>query len=1030
MHRHNYLLVFLVLLASIPWSAVAQRSTTVSGTIKDATGNTLPGVSILIKGTTTGTTSDGEGKYNIVVENPDAILTFSFIGYKNQELLVGSQTTIDIILDEDISTLEEVVVVGYGEMKKSDLTGAVAQVKASNLSQSPAASVDNLLKGRAAGLQVISNSGQPGAGATIRIRGSNSFDIGASNPLLVVDGIPVGDAGNLKQINPLDIETIDVLKDASAAAIYGSRGSNGVIIVTTKKGKANQSSIEANYQVGVASLPKAFDIITDPYLFAQLSNEGAANVSQPQRYIGQVNPENGVYYPSLSEISSGAWGKKVNWTDQVFQRGVTQNINVAARGGTDATQYGLSLGYFDQEGLVIGNDYRKYTTNVSIDQRIRKNIKGGFIVNLAFIDEDKPSSAGWMAGGLARNPIFPIYDDNGQFFKLAINDFGNPVAVRKLVHDQSKTFDLFGTAYIDWEIVKDLSFRTNLRTTYGEAISDYYEPIGFGGGGNQYHGQGSINNYKGLKWVFDNYLTYNKTINSVHRMSVMLGTSYENAYNRTSNLTGRNFVNDFLRNENLGSATERVISNGYSKTLLMSYFGRANYSYNDRYLLTATVRADGSSKFGDDNKYGYFPTMAAAWNVHNESFWASNVVSTLKARVGWGVTGNQSALSPYRTLDRFSNTLYWMDGAWATGYGPGFVSSVDQQGRSLYEGIANSGLKWETTRQMNAGIDVNFLQNRIRVTADYYDKYTYDLLRLARIAISSGYHLQWQNDGDVSNKGVELSINADVIDGEEFGWTVGFNISHNKSEVRKVDQDVVMYQGEEFVRPRTFGATQEYFRAVPNNLAIGQPMFVFFGYQTDGIIQTVEEGLDAGLTGAEAQPGEIKYVDRNGDGVVDEFDRTFIGDPNPKMFFGFNSNLRYKGFELGVFLTGTVGNDVVNMQRLNQGSSQYQRWTLDNPTNDFPRLNGIRLNRFSDFFIEDGSHVRIQNVSLSYNVSLPEKLRVKSLRLNANCENLWTFSKFSGYDPEASLNTSGYGVYGGIGYPRPRVFTIGANLTF
>jgi TonB-linked SusC/RagA family outer membrane protein len=1030
MHRHNYYLLFLALLISIPWNAIAQRGTTVSGTVKDATGASLPGVSVIIKGTSTGTTSDADGKYSLNVDSPDAILTFSFIGYKNYEAPVGSQSRIDIMLEEDVSTLEEVVVVGYGEMKKSDLTGAVSQVKASNLSQSPAASVDNLLKGRAAGLQVISNSGQPGAGATIRIRGSNSFDIGASNPLLVVDGIPVGDAGNLKQINPLDIETIDVLKDASAAAIYGSRGSNGVIIVTTKKGKANQSSIEANYQLGVASLPKAFDIITDPYLYAQLSNENAANTNTPQRYIGQVNPENGVYYPSLAEISSGDWGVKTNWPDQVFQKARIQNVNVAARGGTDATQYGISLGYFDQEGLVIGNNYKKYTTNVNIDQRIRKNIKAGFIVNLAFIKEEKPSSAGWMAGGLGRNPIFPIYNDDGQFFKLAINDFGNPVAVRKLVHDESKTFDLFGTAYLDWEIVKNLSFRTNLRTTYGEAISDYYEPIGFGGGGNQYHGQGSINNYKGLKWVFDNYLTYTKTLNSVHKINAVIGTSYEDAYNRTSNLTGRNFVNDFLKNENLGAATERVINNGFSKVLLMSYFGRANYSYNERYLLTATLRADGSSKFGDDNKFGYFPTMAAAWNVHNETFWASNVVSTLKARVGWGITGNQSALAPYRTLDRFSNTMYWMNGAWATGYGPGFVSSVDQQGRSLYEGISNSGLKWETTRQLNAGIDLGLLQNRINVTLDYYDKYTYDLLRLARIAISSGYHLQWQNDGDVSNKGIELSVNAEIIDKGDFGWTAGFNVSHNKSEVQKVDQETVVYNNEEYIIPKSFGATQEYFRAVPNNLAVGQPMFAFYGYQTDGIIQTVEEGLEAGLTGAEAQPGEIKYVDRNNDGVVNEYDRTFIGNPNPKFFLGVNSSVRYKGFQLGIFLTGSVGNDVVNMQRINQGSSQYQRWTQDNPTNEYPRLNNIRLNRFSDFFIEDGSHVRIQNLSLSYNFSMPENLPVKSLRLNANCENVWTFSKFSGYDPEASLNSSGYGIYGGIGYPRPRVFTIGANLTF
>jgi TonB-linked SusC/RagA family outer membrane protein len=683
-----------------------------------------------------------------------------------------------------------------------------------------------------------------------------------------------------------------------------------------------------------------------------------------------------------------------------------------------------------QQGLVQGNDYKKYTTNINLDQKLRDNLRAGFTVNLAFINETRGSTAGWIAGGVGRSPVFPVYDDAGNYFKLAINDFGNPVAVRNLVRDKGKTFDLFGTAYLDWEIIPGLSFRTNLRTTYGEAIGDYYEPIGFGGAGNQYHGEGRISNYKGMKWVFDNYLTYNKTFGSAHKITATLGTSYEDVYNRTSTLIGRNFVNDFLGNENLGAATERVLGNGYSKTLLMSYFGRANYSYNDRYLLTATLRADGSSKFGADNKYGYFPSMAAAWNVHNETFWSSSAVSTLKARLGWGITGNQSALAPYRTLDRFSNTLYWMDGQWSTGYGPGFVSSVDQQGRSLYEGISNSGLKWETTRQVNAGIDIGLLQNRIEVSLDYYDKYTYDLLRLARIAISSGYHLQWQNDGDVSNKGIELSVNADIIERNDFTWNVGFNISHNKGEVRKVDQEIVSYNNATYVIPKSFGATIEYFRAVPNNLAIGQPMFAFYGYQTDGIIQTVEEGLEAGLTGAEAQPGEIKYVDINGDGIVNEYDRTFIGNPNPKFFYGFNTTVGYKNFTLSVFLTGTYGNDVVNVQRINQGSSQYQRWTTDNPTNDFPRLNSVRLNRFSDFFIEDGSHMKIQNVSLSYNVKLPENFKVKSLRLNANCENVWTFTGFSGYDPEVGLNGSGYGIYGGVGYPRARMFTVGANFTF
>jgi hypothetical protein len=322
------------------------------------------------------------------------------------------------------------------------------------------------------------------------------------------------------------------------------------------------------------------------------------------------------------------------------------------------------------------------------------------------------------------------------------------------------------------------------------------------------------------------------------------------------------------------------------------------------------------------------------------------------------------------------------------------------------------------------------MEERIRLTLDFYDKYTYDLLRLARIALSSGYHLQWQNDGDVSNKGIELAIDADILETENFQWSAGFNISRNISKVKKVEQEVITDSNGQYVVPRSFGATIEYFRAVPNNLAIGQPMFVFYGYKTDGIIQSVEEGQQSGLTGAEALPGEIRYADLNKDGVINERDRTFIGDPNPDFFFGFNTSLQYKNFDLRVFLTGSSGNDVVNVQRLNQASSQYQRWTPDNPTNEYPRLNGTRLTRFSDLFIEDGSFLKIQNISLGYRFNLSNKLIVKTLQLNANVENVWTFSSFSGYDPEVGLDDNGYGIYGGAGYARPRLYTLGVNFTF
>jgi TonB-dependent starch-binding outer membrane protein SusC len=1045
-------------LLTIPWNGFSQGGGSVTGVVKDAQNAAIPGVSVIVKGTTKGSATDADGKFSIQLNDGEETLVFSFVGFQTQEVNVKNQTNVTVSLVEDVSTLQEIVVVGYGEVKKSDLTGAVAQLKVSDLSPSISGSMDNLLKGRASGVQVISSSGQPGASTTIRIRGANSFvNSDASNPLLVVDGIPIGDAGNLKQINPLDIERIDILKDASASAIYGARASNGVIQVTTKKGKENQSVFEANYQLGIATLQKPFDIISDPFLYAQLQNETAVNVNTPgnePRYVGAVNPNNGIYYPSLAEIQNGTWGKKTNWPDQVFQNGVTQNVGLAARGGNQNTKYALSFGYFNQEGMVISNTYKKYTTNLNIEQRLRKNIKAGATVNFAVVKEANGQIAGSMAGGLGRNPVFPIYNDDGTYLKFAPNEFGNPIAIRKEFTDNARTLDLFASAFIDWEIVKGLSVRSNLRTKYGQSISDYYEPRTFGNAGFTNKGEGRINNYLDTKYVFDNYATYNTTFSDVHNVTAMVGTSYEDFYSRKSDITGRGYVNDFLRNENMSTALNRIVVNDYRPLKLFGMFGRLMYNYSDRYLITATLRRDGSSRFGSNNKYGNFPSAAVAWNIHKESFFSeSKTLSTLKLRVGYGVTGNTNALEPFRTKDQFGNALYWMDngsgsGSFNVGYGPGFLVRTDAQGRKYHEGMKNNDLKWETTRMYNLGIDAGLFGGRAQVSVEVYDKYTDGLLRQKLLAPSTGFYQQWQNNGAVSNKGIELAIDGDIISSGNLTWNAGFNISHNKSEVKKVDEEELTYLGESYTVPATFAGNEiEFFRAYPNYLSVGNPMLAFYGYKSDGIIQesdlTSEPGQPnygkmKGLTADQKKAGEFKYVDLNGDSTIDMYDRTIIGNPNPKFFFGFNTSVQYKNLRLAVFLTGSYGNDVINQQRSTQASSQYQRWTVDNPTNEYPRLNDRRLNNLSTFYIEDGSFMKIQNISLSYNFKLANKY-LKSLTLNANCENVWTFTSFSGYDPEVGFSnpTGGsgtsnqnLGVYNGPGYARPRLFSFGVNFTF
>ena len=996
-----------------------QQQKTVSGKVTDSAGNSFPGVAVVIKGTTNGNITDVNGKYSLSNVPADATLVFTFVGMKTQEAKVGVDNTVNVVLIEENIGLGEVVVIGYGSSKKSDVTGSVSQVKASELSQTPSSSIDNLIKGKSAGLQVLSSSGEPGSGSTIRIRGNNSFN--NNNPLYVVDGIPMGDAGNLKQINTNDIETIDVLKDASATAIYGSRGANGVIMVTTKKGKANQDVIEINQQVSVSSLAKPFDLIFDPYQYAELNNEGRVAAGYAPLYVGAE--QYGTYYPSLMEIANGTWKSKTFWPDEIYREALTTNTTIAARGGNEKTQYSMSLGYLNQDGMVINNNYKKYTGNLKLDQKIRKNISLGVNMNISMINHKNANAA----GSERRSPVFPVYDENGDYFQIGLQDYYNPIAVADNILNGGKDIDLFATGYLNWEVTNDLTFHSNFTTKYGEAISDYYEPSKYGASGYQFHGYGTIGNFQGINNVADNYLTFKKTFADKHRFVVMTGTSFEKYTERTSVLIGKNFVNDFLQNESLGSAQQKDLSNSSYQTSLLSFMGRLNYNYDDKYLLTATMRADGSSKFGSDNKFGYFPSLAAAWNVHNESFFPKNViVNSLKMRLGFGITGNQ-AMPPYRTLDRLGNNVYWMDGNWVTGYGPGIQYAADSQSRKFYEGLANSGLKWESTSQGNIGTDIQLLKGRVQITADYYSKKTINLLRLVDVAISSGYHKQWQNDGEVTNKGVEFSVNADLIRKEDLSWNVGFNISHNKNVVVNYDYHSAVLDGVTYIVPSGNNGTEfEYFRGQTNYLTNGQPMNFFFGYKTDWIVQTKAEGLAAGLSGAMSNPGEIKYVDTNKNGQIDAYDRVNLGSPDPKFFFGFNTGIRYKRFDLSGSFTGSYGNKIVNFQKLNQGSSQLQRWSVDNPTNEFPSLNSGRSVMFSDLFIEDGSYLKVQNLALEYTVDVTKVKFIKSLRINLNCENVWTFTKFSGYDPEVGLD----GLYGGSGYPRPRTISTGLNVQF
>ena len=1015
--KNNYFKQLLItcLFLVMFFTTLHSQTRTVKGTVKDAgTDVAIPGANIVEKGTTNGTVTDLNGKYSLEVSD-GSTLVISFLGMLTEEVTIANNSTVDVSMITDIMGLEDVIVIGYGTAKKSDLTGAVERVGGDELSEVASTSVDALLKGRSAGVQVLSNSGRPGEGAVVRIRGSGSVNAN-NDPLYVVDGLPVGSAGNLQQINPADIESIDVLKDASSTAIYGSRGANGVIIITTKKGTTGKPTIEVNSQTGFSSVKNSFDIIEDPYTYALLANEGRTNGGLTPEYIGA--DKNGTYYPSLEEIEDGTWSYKTYWPDVAYRTAISQNTNVAARGGNDKTLYSLSLGHLIQEGIAIGNDYERLIFNVNLDQKLMDNIRVGTNINLAYINNNKSEG-----GGYNRSPVFPVYDEEGNYMQIGLNDFYHPVASAEQILDRNKSFDLYATGYLEWNLFPFLKFRSNISSKYGNSVADYYEPRDYGWNGNQFNGFGKINNYQTNNLVTDNYFTYTKSL-GLNDINVMAGMSYEQNVTRTSELRGKEFINDHLQNENLNTATIQEVDNSGVTSTLLSYMGRANYSYNDKYIATFTIRADGSSRFGENNKWAYFPSAALGWNLHNESFIQGlTPVSRLKLRASYGQSGEQ-AIPPYLTMDRLGDVKYYM-GDWRTGFGPGIVYHADSQSRKFWEGIPNKDLKWETTTSFNMGVDLGLYQQRINLTFEYYNSITEDLLRRNSLPPSSGYDRLWINDGTVQNTGIEGVFNAVVISKSNFSWDVGFNIAANKNKVISLDQETFEYNGKTFLTPEATGEYIEKYRGHVNYLIEGEPMNVFYGYKTDGIIQSEEEGLGQGLTGNEAMPGEIKYLDITEDGVLDDIDRTVIGDPNPLFYYGINTAVTYKKFELNMLFTGTYKNDVFNIQRFELGSQRKQRWTEENPSDEFPSLREGRGYRTSGFFIEDGTHLTLQNVTLSYNTPLNKVSFMQSVRVYINLDNVYTFTKFSGYDPAVGLD----GIYWG-GYPKPRTATIGVNLIF
>ncbi|GJM33609.1 MAG: SusC/RagA family TonB-linked outer membrane protein [Saprospiraceae bacterium] len=961
----------------------------------------LPGVNVSVKGTSVGTITDIDGAYSIEVPSDEAVLVFSFVGYNTQEMKVAGQSIIDITLATDVQALDEIVVVGYGYVKKDDLTGSVTQVDAEKIAEFPVYEISQALKGRAAGVQVTQNSGRPGGRVEVRIRGNNSM-IGNNEPLYVVDGYPI--TGDISFINPADIASIDILKDASATAIYGSRGANGVVIVTTKKGSKNQAGrINVETYFGAQEVMNQFELL-DAQQYAIVVNEYLKNNGQQ---------------PFFDPIPSGAG---TNWQDVVYQTARLQNHTISFSKGSDKTSYSLSGNFFEQQGILINTGVKRGSVRLNLDTEVNRLIKVGTNLNLArsIINYQNVDNGHFgqnlLSGALSAPPTLPIYDENGlptelsQVYTFIDPSTTNPMefAMRK---DNRVLNTFIGNVYVDVALAKGLTFKTIWGADFNLASNEAFTPILYAND----RGSASESRTESYSWLNENLLTYNTTIGSAHDFSFLAGFTAQEYKSKSLGASVSGFSNNTTENYDLGAAeTINPPSSGYNEWTLASALGRVNYTLKGKYLFTASLRADGSSRFAPNNKWSYFPSGAFAWRVSDEAFLASSqFVNNLKLRVSYGITGNQG-INSYQTLNRLNSvTAVYGGGSEVIGFVPA--------------AIANPDLRWETTKQLDIGFDLGLIDNRLRFTFDYYRKDTEDLLASVPLPPSVGFGSILRNIGATKNAGIELSLDADLLV-SDFKWNAYGQISFNKNEV-------VSLAGGEDVLGSGLGQP---FNSTLNIAREGEPMGMFYGL--------VEDGLD--------DEGFIKYVDQNNDGVVNTQDRIIIGNPHPDFLLGFGSNFSYKNFDLNVFLEGSYGNDIffatagTHLSSFNRGQNQFAElfgnyWTAENPDPNakFPKVSSATQVDVSDRFIEDGSYLRIKTVRLAYNLPTA-KLGVSSWLNSAQVYfsiiNLATFTDYPGPDPEVNTRGTDSQNVGSrliIGvdesaYPSSRTFAFGLKVGF
>ena len=1037
-----------VLLSLAPAYAQAQ-SKTISGVVTDDQRETLPGVTVSIKGSKTATQTDGKGEFRISATAKDQ-LVFSYVGFETTTMTVGTKSVINVSLNSKMSDLDEVVVIGYGTSKRKDLTGAVATVSVADLNKAPVRSFDEALAGRVAGVQVTSSDGRPGSGVNIVIRGNNSVTQ-SSSPLYVVDGFLLEDQNN-NTINPADIASIDILKDASATAIYGARGANGVIVITTKKGKEGKPVFSFSSSTGVQENINPIALM-NPYEFVKYQLEltpGATGTPRTPTEIYLADGKTLDYYKTE---------KGIDWQDKTQRVAVVTNNNLSVSGGTKKLKYVFSGSTIDQDGILLNSNYKRYQGRTVLDYKITEKLKVGVNANYSYlrqsglnpvVSESGSSTSNVMVAVWGARPVLTDPSQEDSFIDPDIdplNDYRvNPVINLQNTYRVNNTKNFSANSYVEYLITKDLKLRTTFGITENRATQNsfdnsqtqYGNPAGSNGGP-----RGSINNISSSNWLNENTLTWNKKISKKAKIDVLGGFTAQKFDIWTDGVAASRLPNEELGLGGLSQGVQQRVDSTASVWTMSSFLGRVNYNYDSRYQLTASFRADGSSKFPSKNHWGYFPSGAAAWTFKNEKFLKkSTVLSEGKLRVSYGVTGN-NRVGNFDYLTRYFNPI-----------GSSYVFNNAYVAGVVATNLGNSELKWESTEQVDAGLDIGFFKQRITFSADVYKKLTKDLLLQTQLAPSSGFGTATKNVGSVENKGLELSLTTKNIQTKDFSWTSSANISFNKNKVVALGDDGSAIQ-------RSIPWDQSWRNTTAYITRVGDPLGLMYGYESLGTYKYEDFNLNTttnvytlkpdvaanGNARGAIQPGDAKYKDQNGDLAITTSDYTIIGRGQPIHTGGFSNNFTYKGFDLNVFLQWSYGNDILNANKLifegnsrnqgylNQYASYNDRWSADNPTSDIPRARGYTgaIGGYSSAIVEDGSFLRLKTVSLGYNFEseFTKRLRLKSMRFYVSGQNLITWTKYSGSDPEVnsynSALTSGFDF---SSYPRARTIVFGTNISF